>query len=488
MLTKTGQYKLKRALLRAGIVLAVVLVLLTAAAAVLFGVNRFSLLVIPVGEQEMVLSPGDSFIDPGAEARLVGTLFFQRGIPVHANITRQGGVDPSTAGDYTVRYTAKLFRWEGKGERSVHVIDNRAPTITLTSIPGYYTIPGEAYVEEGFSAYDDYDGDLTDRVERVEKDGFVTYTVSDSSGNRAQVRRKIHYYDPVPPQITLQGEQTVSLNTGESYTEPGFTASDNCDGDITELVSVAGEVNGYVSGTYKLDYTVSDSTGNTTTVSRTVVVNPKPQPETVTPDGKIIYLTFDDGPSQYTEQLLDVLAKYNVKATFFVINSGYTDVLKRMAEEGHSIGIHSVTHDYKAIYADADTFFSELRQMQSIIQEKAGITTTLVRFPGGSSNTVSCFNPGIMTRLTQAVEDSGYQYFDWNVDSNDAGGAKTADTVFKNVTNGVSGRTISIVLQHDTKGFSVEAVERIISWGIANGYTFLPLEPTSPGAHHGVNN
>ena len=82
----------------------------------------------------------------------------------------------------------------------------------------------------------------------------------------------------------------------------------------------------------------------------------------------------------------------------------------------------------------------------------------------------------------------GFQYFDWNVDSNDAGGAKTAEKVYENVISGVKNRSVSIVLQHDTKGYSVDAVEKIIKWGLENGYTFLPLKSNSPTAHHGVNN
>jgi hypothetical protein len=93
-----------------------------------------------------------------------------------------------------------------------------------------------------------------------------------------------------------------------------------------------------------------------------------------------------------------------------------------------------------------------------------------------------------MTRLTKAVRDQGFQYFDWNVSSGDAGGAKTADDVYYNVINGVSNRRVSIVLQHDIQGFSVDAVERIIIWGLQNGYSFQALTPNSPTCHHEVKN
>ena len=217
-----------------------------------------------------------------------------------------------------------------------------------------------------------------------------------------------------------------------------------------------------------------------------VVAQPRPQIEK--PDGKTIYLTFDDGPGPFTEQLLEVLGKYGVKATFFVTDTGYDSVMKKIVEQGHSIGIHSVTHNYEQIYASPEAYFADLFGMQDIIFENTGVRTNLLRFPGGSSNTVSCFNEGIMSLLTEAVQDAGFQYFDWNVDSNDAGGARKSQTVFSNVTAGVSQNRISVVLQHDIHAFSVEAVEDIIVWGLDNGYTFLPLQQNSPPMHHGVNN
>ena len=93
-----------------------------------------------------------------------------------------------------------------------------------------------------------------------------------------------------------------------------------------------------------------------------------------------------------------------------------------------------------------------------------------------------------LTRLTKAVQDQGFHYFDWNVDSDDAGKAKTADEVFRNVTKGCANKNYSIVLQHDIKGFSVDAVEDIIIWGLQNGFTFEKLTENSPGSHHKVQN
>jgi peptidoglycan/xylan/chitin deacetylase (PgdA/CDA1 family) len=241
-------------------------------------------------------------------------------------------------------------------------------------------------------------------------------------------------------------------------------------------------------GTYELTYTVADEFENTATVTRTVEVAAQSLPEIRTPQGNTIYLTFDDGPGPFTNQLLDVLKKHGVKATFFVVDTGYDAVMKRIVDEGHSIGIHSVTHDYETIYASPEAYFADLYGMQDIIYENTGIRTSLLRFPGGGSNTVSSYNEGIMTILTRAVQDAGFRYFDWNVDSNDAGGAKKTATVVENVTEGVTHQKCSVVLQHDIHAFSVEAVEEIIIWGLRNGYTFLPLEMDSPVFQHAVYN
>ena len=127
--------------------------------------------------------------------------------------------------------------------------------------------------------------------------------------------------------------------------------------------------------------------------------------------------------------------------------------------------------------------------MSEVISQQTGIAPIIIRFPGGSSNTVSRrYSKGIMSRLTQSVTANGYLYADWNVDSRDASTAKTSAEVAANVIAGMQQFSTSIVLQHDTKQFSVEAVEEIICWGLLNGYTFLPMTEHTEMHHHGVIN
>ena len=482
-----------KALFWSAVTLAVLVLLAAIALISVQMLNEYTLEMSLCGDSEITLSYGEKYNDPGIDIAFYGTILQKDGvIPHDTQYSCNSNVDTGKIGTYEVVYTATFRKWTATQTRIVHIVDEVAPVITLNTIEGHYTIPGEAYTEEGFTAIDEYDGDITDRVTAVEQDGVVTYTVADSSGNQAVVERKIYYFDPTPPELKLLGNGIVYLNYGVSYKESGYSATDNLEGDITDKVTVSGSVDCYSPGTYTITYQVSDSFGNAVTATRTVIVRSKPytppQQETVTPEGRVIYLTFDDGPGAYTDALLAVLAKYNVKVTFFVVNNGRYSDLKKIAAAGHSIGIHTMTHDYAKVYASEEAFFAEVYALQNIIYQQTGITTTLLRFPGGSSNTVSKFNPGIMSRLTVAVQEAGFQYFDWNVDSYDAGGAKTAQEVYEKVVQGCSGKRTSIVLQHDIKGFSVDAVEKIIIWGLENGYRFLPLDPTSPGAHHGVNN
>ena len=453
------------------------------------------------GDRDIFLQYGDPYIDPGAAAA-----FAKDDVITDVPVDCIGQVNEKKLGVYLLKYIAQHDGIVRTDYRCVHITDTQLPVITLTVNPDNYTLVGRPYEEEGFIATDNYDGDLTDKFIRKEADGVVTYTVTDSSGNTAVVTRTIQYFDPGYPEIKLVGGNFAFITEGDVYLDPGYTATDPEAGNLTDAVYVRGNIDSSVPGIYKLNYSVTNHYGYTTTKERTVYVIPKQDKETaepedpdapkeptsgteIKPNGKVIYLTFDDGPSYHTGRLLDILAKYNVKATFFVVKTSYMDMVTRAANEGHTIAIHTYTHDYSKIYASDDAFMADLTAMQQLIQEKTGQTTMLTRFPGGSSNTISsAYNKGIMTRLTKKLQELGYQYFDWNVSSGDAGGARTAEQVYNNVIKGISGNRNSVVLQHDTHGFTVDAVEKIIIWGLCNGYTFAPLTNESPTCRHPVQN
>ena len=494
-------------LILAALILLLVVVGMTFA--ILWQINEFSLDLTINGPEEVTIEYGEAYEEPGAGAIFHGTVFFQD--PTSIEVTTEGQVDAAKVGTYHIDYKAQRVVNYLFGEvvvtdsarRTVHVVDTVAPEISLTTDPDAFTIPGETYQEEGFTATDNYDGDITDQVIRSESEEAIRYEVSDSSGNTATVERPIVYHDPIAPQLVLKGEATISVALGTAFEDPGFVATDNCDGVITDRVTVTGTVDTSKVGTYTLEYSVTDSYENTAAVTRTVKVY-KPKNETTpptepeepavkpvdpaNPTGGVIYLTFDDGPGRHTGRLLDILAKYNVKASFFLVNTGYISTASRIAAEGHTVAMHSVTHNFQEIYASEEAFFADLEKMQAIIQEHSGVKSMLMRFPGGSSNTVSRFNEGIMTRLTAMVEEQGYTYFDWNVDSRDAGGASTPIEVYNNVVSAVATRKTSVVLMHDIKSYTVDAIEDIIVWGLENGYTFQALTADSPTCHHRVNN
>ncbi len=467
-----------------------VVMLLLAAAAAMLVLNRYTLSIRLRGDAEITVEYGESYVDPGAELYLSDTFFWKEGIrPRDGAVNTYSNVRQNKLGKYTVIYSAEYRGMRAEGSRTVRIVDTQPPQIILTPDPEGTLLPGTPYEEAGFQAVDNYDGDITHRVKRIEEYGKIIYSVTDSSGNPCYAERIVPYYDPVPPEIILEGGAQISITAGTVFEDPGYAAWDNVDGDLTQQVAVTGEVDWLTPGTYVLTYQVSDGFQNKTSVTRTVEVIAKEQQQTVTPEGKVIYLTFDDGPGPYTEQLLDILDDYGVKATFFVTDSGYDDVMKQIVEQGHSIGIHTVSHNYREIYSSPEAYFEDLYRMQEIIYENTGVMTTLMRFPGGSSNTISSKTyEGLMTILTKAVQDAGFQYFDWNVDSNDAGGAKKPEQILENVKQGVMQCRVSVVLQHDIHAYSVEAVEDIIIWGLNNGYSFQALTSTSPAVHHNVYN
>ena len=395
-------------------------------------------------------------------------------------VSRTGEIDPKAPGTYTVTYSAKYKNLTAEKTYTVIVRDTTAPVITLTGGAEVVTLPGVPYEDAGFTAIDAAEGDVTDRVIRVEEDGKVTYTVTDTAGNTAVAERILRYEDTVPPVLTLTGSDKVTVYTGQSYREPGYKAIDNGAIDLTDKVEISGTVNVKKAGTYTLTYTVKDSCGNVASATRTVEV------KKVNGNGKFIYLTFDDGPGSYTAGLLDILKKYNVKATFFVVSSSKMDILKRMDAEGHTIGLHSNTHEYSEIYANEEAFFADLQAVSDKVYAQVGYHPTIMRFPGGSSNRVSKnYNLGIMTRLTQAVQAQGYRYFDWNVNSEDAEKA-TPERILEVTIEGVAKRSESMVLMHDIQKNSMQVIEEFIVWALDNGYTFLPITDNTPDFHHPI--
>lgn len=199
-----------------------------------------------------------------------------------------------------------------------------------------------------------------------------------------------------------------------------------------------------------------------------------------------VYLTFDDGPSRNTDKILDILNEYGVKATFFVVGKdGFEEQYQRIVAEGHTLGMHSYSHKYQEIYQSLDSYVKDLNQIQSYLYEMTGENSTIVRFPGGSSNSVSHVD---MHELISYLNQHGLTYYDWNVSSADAGkGYIDAGQIVNNVMNNVMKYDSAVILMHDSadRNSTVEALPTIIEKILESENTvLLPIsDETTPIQH-----
>lgn len=201
-----------------------------------------------------------------------------------------------------------------------------------------------------------------------------------------------------------------------------------------------------------------------------------------------VYLTFDDGPSGNTGEILDILAEYDVKATFFVVGKEeerYQPLYKRIVEEGHTLAMHSYSHKYNEIYQSKESFVEDLTKLQEFLYDTTGVWCRYCRFPGGSSNTVSRVD---MHELIAYLEEQDMSYFDWNVSSGDASSAYISpDTIVRNSTAKLQDFDEAIILMHDAsdKDSTVEALPRLIETIQAMEDTkILPITDDTEAVHH----
>jgi len=200
---------------------------------------------------------------------------------------------------------------------------------------------------------------------------------------------------------------------------------------------------------------------------------------------KVIYLTFDDGPSNITNNILDTLKENNVKATFFIIGNqidGLEDVIKRIHDEGHSIGLHTYTHNFKRIYGNKNTFIKEMFQSREKIYEVIGISPNIIRFPGGSQR-----------HLTNAYLDKlhslNFKIYDWNMETADGLNSKVSpDRLFREATKGSDKLSIIILLLHCDYMHknTCKALPKIIKYYKNEGYEFKPITEETPELYYPI--
>ena len=407
-----------------------------------------------------------------------------RGRDITSKVQVKGNVNSSKLGKYVITYQVKYFGMTKTKKRTVIVEDKKKPALVFDGGNDLYLCPKQDYDKDDYTAIDNYDGDLTDKVLVKRNGSYMQYTVTDQFGNETIKSRKIIMKDIQPPNIKLKGDAVISLLVGDSYIEPSYEAIDNCDGNLTSKVKVTGSVDTSVAGEYTLVYSVKDKSLNQAKIERKVIVVEPEQPG-------MIYLTFDDGPRLgTTDVILDILKEEGIKATFFVTNNGPDELILREYQEGHTVALHTACHDYSILYASSDAYFADLYAVQERVKRITGQESKIIRFPGGSSNTVSRkYSPGIMSYLTKEVLQRGFRYYDWNINSMDAEGKKmTPSELASKVTSKLSRERANMVLMHDIKPTTRDALREIIQYGKQNGYYFANITMATEMVVQRVNN
>lgn len=230
---------------------------------------------------------------------------------------------------------------------------------------------------------------------------------------------------------------------------------------------------GIIHQLYHREYAETDTPNDCFTVSAATGENALP---------KIVCLTFDDGPSKNTTPILEILDREQVPATFFVCaqdaNENYMPLVADIAAAGHQIALHSATHQYSKIYASTDAFWQDMKALRQALEPYVDVESIdWLRFPGGSTNTVSHRYGGsdIMKKLKADAESRGFTYVDWNVCAEDSlGGHPSASTIYNNIIREVGDKNTCVVLMHDTNATknTAAALPDVIRWFKNAGYRF----------------
>lgn len=308
------------------------------------------------------------------------------------------------------------------------------------------------------------------------KAGTTSITYSDGS-KEYTCKVKVKKRGMVYPTFTMMKGEHLDMQFSNDASNITWTS----DNPKVAPVSSKGKVTGKRVGTATITGTSADQIVYTCNLT----VNKKIK--------NIIYLTFDDGPNRYTTpKVLKILKDNDVKATFFELKPAKKDfdLTERVINEGHTLAMHGYQHKYDIIYRSVKTYHNNLDQLRDLFFKKYGVWCTLTRFPGGSSNTCSSYNPGIMTKLTKKLDGWGYHYFDWNVSSGDASRGTTPAQEMRNLKNETTKGHDSVVLMHDfyNNQATLKSLDKYIKYAKKRGFTFMALTASSAEVHHGVNN
>lgn len=403
-------------------------------------------------------------------------------------VINMDALDVNTLGTYTITYTLadEVF------EIPVSVVDTIAPTFdavdgetdaTIAVDPATLVSNIVDATKTSVKFKEDYSFDTEGTFEFV-------IVVSDEGNNVSEKTIKMNILPKDETAPVISGKDSLTLYIGSTIDEmEGMSVKDNQDPN-PKLTVLSNDVVANKPGTYKIVYEAKDRSGNASTFTRTITI--KNEKKTQYTGEKVVYLTFDDGPSYNTKKIIDILAKYNIKGTFFVAgySSTHRQYIKEAYDAGHTIALHTYSHEYSQVYKSVDAYFEDLRKIDEVVFNLTGYHSPYVRFPGGSSNTISRnYSKGIMSKLAVELHNRGYEYYDWNISSADASGQNVSvDTIIRSATSASSGTLM--ILFHDTYGkdTTVKALPTIIEYYLDLGYSFKGIDENTYGFHHGINN
>lgn len=389
----------------------------------------------------------------------------------------------NTLGKYKIIYSVG----DKSAELEIEIVDTVAPEVSLKSktIIYDYDLSAEELITE-----------IKDSTQtkayfkknyRFNKSGDqeVVVVVEDEGKNKTEATTTVKVLEEDKEEPTIKTDELELYLDSQTNLDEKLEISDNQDQNVKIEINEE-QLDRTKEGTYNIEVTATDASGNIN--KKEVKVHVKKRK--VSKD-KVVYLTFDDGPSRYTPQVLEILEKYNVKATFFVtgMNKDYYSYMKEAVNQGHAIGLHTYTHSYNKIYASIEAYFEDLEKIQKLVEEQTGMKSTLIRFPGGSSNTVSKkYCKGIMSQLVKMVEEKGYRYFDWNCENGDGYSQMAKRTMIKRATSSKANQVM--ILMHDANGkkATVETLPEIIEYYLNKGYQFKVIDDSTPDFHQSVNN
>lgn len=394
-----------------------------------------------------------------------------------------GKLDTSTLGTHELLYHVA----EQSYTLTYKVVDTITPVVETKDINVY--IPDVVKPEDFIAKIDDASKTTVrfDKTYTFDKVGdvHVVLIVEDQGKNTTKTNATAHVMKDSEPPVLYNIENRAMMAGEPIDVLKGVYAQDNRDGKVDVKVDKQ-QLDTQRPGSYKIRYEAIDKAGNKTSVPCTITVLPKGD------TSKIMYLTIDDGPSSSTPKILDILKQFDVKATFFVtgqdpLNFAY---IKRAYEEGHAIGLHTYSHDYARVYASEQAYFDDLSKIAAVVKEQTGSIPNIIRFPGGSSNTISSqYSKGIMTSLAKSVQTKGYQYYDWNCASGDGDYSLSASTLLQTTkTCGVNGPLMLLTHDHAGSKASVDALPAILTYYKSLGFTFETITSAVPGFHQTIKN